>query len=85
MARSERGLRIRRRLQGVGFLVVVVLLLGLTVAIYDTRCRGSPTGQGHAAGQPVGNQLVVPRLREARRHHHRPGQRREHDRATRRR
>ena len=46
MARTERGLRVKRRLQGVGFLVVVFLLLALTVAIYkayDLSLRTSGT------------------------------------------
>lgn len=60
MARTERGLRIKRRLQGVAFLVVVFLLLGLTVAIYNKALPGQGGETVTLNVDRIGNQLVVP-------------------------
>jgi phospholipid/cholesterol/gamma-HCH transport system substrate-binding protein len=60
MARTERGLRIKRRLQGVGFLVVVAMLLGLTVAIYNKALPGQGGDTVTLQVGRIGNQLVVP-------------------------
>jgi phospholipid/cholesterol/gamma-HCH transport system substrate-binding protein len=60
MVRTERGLRIKRRLQGVAFLVVVFLLLGLTVAIYNKALPGQGGDTVTLHVDRIGNQLVVP-------------------------
>src|SRR3954462_9317106 len=60
MARSERGLRVKRRLQGVAFLAVVAALLGLTVAIYNKSLPWQSTYQVTLEADRIGNQLVVP-------------------------
>jgi phospholipid/cholesterol/gamma-HCH transport system substrate-binding protein len=60
MARSERGLRVKRRLQGVGFLVVVALLLGLTIAVYNKALPWQATDEVILEADRAGNQLVVP-------------------------
>src|SRR5438874_6387579 len=60
MARTDRALRIRRRLQGVGFLVVVALLLGLTIAIYNKSLPWQSADKVTLDVSRIGNQLVVP-------------------------
>ncbi|MDQ1699780.1 MAG: phospholipid/cholesterol/gamma-HCH transport system substrate-binding protein [Frankiaceae bacterium] len=60
MARTERSLRIKRRLQGVAFLVVVFLLLALTVAIYNKALPGQGGDTVTLHVDRIGNQLVVP-------------------------
>jgi phospholipid/cholesterol/gamma-HCH transport system substrate-binding protein len=60
MVRTERGLRVKRRLQGVGFLVVVAALLGLTVAIYNKSLPWQASDKVTLLADRVGNQLVVP-------------------------
>jgi len=60
MARTERSLRIKRRLQGVAFLVVVFLLLALTVAIYNKALPGQGGDTVTLQVDRIGNQLVVP-------------------------
>jgi phospholipid/cholesterol/gamma-HCH transport system substrate-binding protein len=60
MVLSDRGLRRKRRLQGVGFLVVVALLLGLTIAVYNKALPWQSTDQVILEADRAGNQLVVP-------------------------
>src|SRR3954452_24763483 len=60
MVRSDRGLRIKRRLQGVAFLAVVAALLGLTVAIYNKSLPWQSSDRVILEADRVGNQLVVP-------------------------
>lgn len=60
MVRTERSLRIKRRLQGVAFLAVVFLLLGLTVAIYNKALPGQGGETVTLDVDRIGNQLVVP-------------------------
>ena len=60
MVRSDRGLRVKRRLQGVAFLAVVAALLGLTIAIYNKALPWQSTDQVILEADRAGNQLVVP-------------------------
>lgn len=60
MVRTERGLRIKRRLQGVAFLVVVFLLLAFTVAIYNKSLPWQSADTVTLQVGRIGNQLVVP-------------------------
>jgi len=60
MARSERGLRIKRRLQGVAFLAVVALLLGFTIAVYNKALPWQSSDKVTLMADRIGNQLVVP-------------------------
>jgi virulence factor Mce-like protein len=60
MVRTDRGLRVKRRLQGVAFLVVVAALLGLTVAIYNKALPWQSTDRVTLEADRIGNQLVVP-------------------------
>src|SRR3954470_22921310 len=60
MARSERALRVRRRLQGVAFLAVVAALLGLTIAVYNKSLPWQSTDKVTLEADRIGNQLVVP-------------------------
>jgi len=60
MVLSDRNLRVKRRLQGVGFLVVVALLLGLTIAVYNKSLPWQSTDQIILEADRAGNQLVVP-------------------------
>jgi phospholipid/cholesterol/gamma-HCH transport system substrate-binding protein len=61
VARSELRHRVKRRLQGLAFLLIIALLLGLTIVIYDKKL---PYLQGSdkvtvQAGR-IGNQLIIP-------------------------
>jgi phospholipid/cholesterol/gamma-HCH transport system substrate-binding protein len=60
MARSARGLRVKRRLQGVAFLAVVAALLGFTVAVYNKALPWQSSDQVILEADRVGTQLVVP-------------------------
>src|SRR5436305_2169567 len=60
MARSERGLRVKRRLQGVAFLAVVAALLGLTIAVYNKSLPWQSGDQVIRMADRAGSQLVVP-------------------------
>jgi len=60
MARSERALRVRRRLQGVAFLAVVALLLGFTIAVYNKSLPWQSADKVTLMADRIGNQLVVP-------------------------
>lgn len=60
MAVSERGLRIKRRLQGVAFLAVVALLLGFTIGIYNKSLPWQSADKVTLLADRIGNQLVVP-------------------------
>ena len=60
MVRTDRGLRVKRRLQGIAFLAVVAALLGLTVAIYNKSLPWQSTDHVTLEADRVGNQLVVP-------------------------
>jgi phospholipid/cholesterol/gamma-HCH transport system substrate-binding protein len=60
MVRTDRGLRVKRRLQGVGFLAVVALLLGLTIAIYNKSLPWQASDHVVLEADRIGNQLVVP-------------------------
>ena len=60
MVRSERGLRVKRRFQGVAFLVVVAALFGLTVAVYNKALPWQSSDQVILLADRAGSQLVVP-------------------------
>jgi phospholipid/cholesterol/gamma-HCH transport system substrate-binding protein len=60
MVRSERGLRVKRRLQGVAFLAVVAALLGLTIAVYNKALPWQSSDEVILEADRAGNQLVVP-------------------------
>ncbi|HEX3823036.1 MAG TPA: MCE family protein [Mycobacteriales bacterium] len=60
MARSEAGLRALRRVQGLVFLLVIVLLLGLTVAVYDKKLPWQATDDVKVSAFRIGNQLILP-------------------------
>jgi phospholipid/cholesterol/gamma-HCH transport system substrate-binding protein len=60
MARTERSLRVKRRLQGVGFLAVVALLLGFTIAVYNKSLPWQAADKVTLNADRIGNQLVVP-------------------------
>jgi virulence factor Mce-like protein len=60
MARSERRHRAYRRLQGLGFLVVVVALLGLTVVVYSKKLPWQATDEVTLHAERIGNQLIIP-------------------------
>src|SRR3954468_19385868 len=60
MVLSDRSLRVKRRLQGVAFLAVVALLLGLTIAVYNKSLPWQATDQVVLEADRAGNQLVVP-------------------------
>jgi virulence factor Mce-like protein len=60
MARSERTLRVKRRLQGVAFLAVVALLLGFTIAVYNKSLPWQAADKVTLEADRIGNQLVVP-------------------------
>src|SRR5438270_3405572 len=60
MARSDRSLRIKRRLQGVAFLAVVALLLGFTIAVYNKSLPWQSADKVTLLADRIGNQLVVP-------------------------
>lgn len=55
-----RGLRVKRRLQGVAFLVVVAALLGFTVAVYNKALPWQSSDEVTLQADRIGNQLVVP-------------------------
>jgi phospholipid/cholesterol/gamma-HCH transport system substrate-binding protein len=60
MARTDRALRVKRRLQGVAFLAVVAALLGFTVAIYNKSLPWQSAATVTLNADRIGNQLVVP-------------------------
>ena len=60
MARSDRSLRVKRRLQGVAFLAVVALLLGFTIAVYNKSLPWQSADKVTLLADRIGNQLVVP-------------------------
>ncbi|MGN6473156.1 MAG: MCE family protein, partial [Mycobacteriales bacterium] len=60
MARSERRHRAYRRLQGLAFLAVVVLLLGLTVVIYEKKLPWQSSDKVTLQAARIGNQLIIP-------------------------
>jgi virulence factor Mce-like protein len=60
MARSDRALRVKRRLQGVAFLAVVAALLGLTIAVYNKSLPWQSSAKVILNADRIGNQLVVP-------------------------
>jgi phospholipid/cholesterol/gamma-HCH transport system substrate-binding protein len=60
MVRSDRGVRVKRRIQGVAFLAVVAALLGFTVAIYNKSLPWQSSDHVTLEADRVGNQLVVP-------------------------
>src|SRR3954451_4859876 len=60
MARSERSLRVKRRLQGVAFLAVVAALLGFTIAVYNKALPWQSSAKVTLDADRIGNQLVVP-------------------------
>jgi phospholipid/cholesterol/gamma-HCH transport system substrate-binding protein len=60
MVRTDRGQRVKRRLQGVAFLAVVAALLGLTVAVYNKALPWQSSDKVILEADRVGNQLVVP-------------------------
>jgi phospholipid/cholesterol/gamma-HCH transport system substrate-binding protein len=57
---EKRSLRVRRRLQGVAFLVVIVLLVGLTIAIYDKALPWQATDTVTLDASRIGDELSVP-------------------------
>jgi virulence factor Mce-like protein len=60
MARSDRALRVKRRLQGVAFLAVVAALLGFTIGIYNKALPWQSSAKVILNADRIGNQLVVP-------------------------
>jgi phospholipid/cholesterol/gamma-HCH transport system substrate-binding protein len=60
VARSESRHRAIRRVQGLVFLLVIVLLLGLTVVIYDKKLPWQSTDDVKVAAVRIGNQLIIP-------------------------
>jgi phospholipid/cholesterol/gamma-HCH transport system substrate-binding protein len=60
VARSDQTLRVKRRLQGVGFLAVVALLLGFTIAVYNKSLPWQSSDKVLLQADRIGNQLVVP-------------------------
>jgi len=60
MVATERGVRLKKRLQGVAFLVVVFLLFALTVAIYNKALPWQGADTVKLDVDRIGNQLVVP-------------------------
>jgi virulence factor Mce-like protein len=60
MSRSETRLRVKRRLQGVAFLGVIVILLGLTVLIYNKALPGQGSDKVTLEATRIGNQLIIP-------------------------
>ncbi|HET6815897.1 MAG TPA: MCE family protein [Mycobacteriales bacterium] len=60
MSRSDRALRVKRRLQGVAFLAVVAALLGFTVAVYNKSLPWQSSAKVTLDADRIGNQLVVP-------------------------
>src|SRR3954454_9440952 len=60
MARSERSLRVKRRLQGVAFLADVAALLGFTIAVYNKALPWQSSAKVTLDADRIGNQLVVP-------------------------
>jgi virulence factor Mce-like protein len=60
MARSESGQRAFRRLQGVAFLAIIVLLLGLTIVIYDKKLPWQSSDEVTLHATRIGNQLIIP-------------------------
>jgi virulence factor Mce-like protein len=60
MTRSETRLRVKRRLQGVAFLAVIVMLLGLTVLIYNKDLPGQGSDKVTLDASRIGNQLIIP-------------------------
>jgi virulence factor Mce-like protein len=59
-ARDERRHRIKRRLQGVVFLAVIALLLGLTIVIYDKKLPWQSSDTVTLQANRIGNQLIIP-------------------------
>ena len=60
MARSETRHRAIRRLQGLAFLGVIVLLLGLTVVIYNKKLPWQSSDEVTLDAARIGNQLIIP-------------------------
>jgi virulence factor Mce-like protein len=60
VARSEARHRAFRRLQGLAFLGVIVLLLGLTVLIYNKDLPGQGSDKVTLDASRIGNQLIIP-------------------------
>jgi virulence factor Mce-like protein len=60
MALSTRGLRIKRRLQGVAFLAVLAVLIGFTIAVYNKSLPWQSADKVTLNADRTGNQLVVP-------------------------
>src|SRR5438874_2457678 len=58
--RAERAHRIKRRLQGVVFLAVIALLLGLTILIYDKKLPWQSSDTVTLNVNRIGNQLIIP-------------------------
>ncbi len=57
---ASRGHRIRRRLQGVAFLAVLALLLGLTIAIYNKALPWQSADTVTLDVSRIGNELGIP-------------------------
>jgi virulence factor Mce-like protein len=60
VARSESRQRAFRRVQGLAFLVVIVLLLGMTVVAYDKKFPWQSTDHLTVTASRIGNQLIIP-------------------------
>jgi virulence factor Mce-like protein len=60
MARPETRLRVKRRLQGLAFLGVIAILLGLTVVIYQKKLPWQSTLHVTLEAHRIGNQLIIP-------------------------
>jgi phospholipid/cholesterol/gamma-HCH transport system substrate-binding protein len=60
MARTAMGLTTLRRLQGLAFVVVIVMLLGLTVLIYEKKLPWQSSDKVTVLAGRIGNQLIIP-------------------------
>jgi phospholipid/cholesterol/gamma-HCH transport system substrate-binding protein len=61
MATRESRLKIKRRLQGVVFLAVIALLLGLTIVIYQKKLPWQASAHLTIPNvKSIGNQLIIP-------------------------
>jgi virulence factor Mce-like protein len=60
MASQGRGLRWKRRGQGLAFLVIVALLLGFTVAIYNKSLPWQASDTVTLDTARIGDQLIIP-------------------------
>jgi virulence factor Mce-like protein len=60
VSRSEFRHRALRRVQGLAFLLVLVLLVAFTILIYDKKLPWQSSDDVTVAAQRIGNQLIIP-------------------------